>query len=297
MIAERKPLSALDPNNTRVQPTRAAKTGHKWLGQHRTKTLPNDNLIPGVSYPLLECCAETTVTTSGKENNDPTRKVCYNGFPREHCDNYEHLARDAFHRVPLRDINLNQLNTRNQEEAKLQEASESIRICSSLCDSQSSSDSMDTGSDSSFRSVLESDVCGSTDESQLVCSMAPVSKPRNDSKTKLREKHRTQLVCDILDDYFLDILRFMKSAELKYAPHSDYLSKQKEITSSMRVKLVDWLIEVQDEYKLQNETLHLAVSYVDRFLSSMSVTRAKLQLLGKSNYSDYIAKAQIFFCA
>uniref|UniRef100_H2Y7U6 Uncharacterized protein n=1 Tax=Ciona savignyi TaxID=51511 RepID=H2Y7U6_CIOSA len=51
----------------------------------------------------------------------------------------------------------------------------------------------------------------------------------------------------------------------------------------MRVKLVDWLIEVQDEYKLQNETLHLAVAYVDRFLSEMSVSRPKLQLLGTTS--------------
>jgi len=48
----------------------------------------------------------------------------------------------------------------------------------------------------------------------------------------------------------------------------------------MRAILVDWLVEVAQEYKLQNETLYLAVSFIDRFLSLMSVVRAKLQLLG-----------------
>ena len=49
---------------------------------------------------------------------------------------------------------------------------------------------------------------------------------------------------------------------------------------NMRQILVDWLVEVSEEYKLQTETLHLAVNYIDRFLSLMSVQRSKLQLVG-----------------
>ena len=48
----------------------------------------------------------------------------------------------------------------------------------------------------------------------------------------------------------------------------------------MRTILVDWLIEVADEYKMTDETLFLSVQYVDRFLSTVNVTRSKLQLLG-----------------
>ena len=48
----------------------------------------------------------------------------------------------------------------------------------------------------------------------------------------------------------------------------------------MRSILVDWLVEVAEEYKLQTETLYLAVAYIDRFLSYMSVQRSKLQLVG-----------------
>jgi cyclin-A len=43
---------------------------------------------------------------------------------------------------------------------------------------------------------------------------------------------------------------------------------------------VDWLVEVAEEFKLHAETLHLAVSYVDRFLTMNVVARNKLQLLG-----------------
>ena len=48
----------------------------------------------------------------------------------------------------------------------------------------------------------------------------------------------------------------------------------------MRTILVDWLVEVAEEYKLNTHTLFIAVGYIDRFLSEMSVQRGKLQLVG-----------------
>jgi cyclin A len=48
----------------------------------------------------------------------------------------------------------------------------------------------------------------------------------------------------------------------------------------MRTILVDWLAEVAEEFRLHVQTLHRAVGYVDRFLSSMAVIRGKLQLVG-----------------
>lgn len=58
------------------------------------------------------------------------------------------------------------------------------------------------------------------------------------------------------------------------------MKKQPDITHSMRTILVDWLVEVAEEYKLHTETLYLAVNFIDRFLSYMSVVRGKLQLVG-----------------
>jgi cyclin A len=58
------------------------------------------------------------------------------------------------------------------------------------------------------------------------------------------------------------------------------MRKQSDITHSMRAILIDWLVEVCEEYKIHNETLFLAVSFIDRFLSHMSVLRGKLQLVG-----------------
>ncbi|XP_022148719.1 cyclin-A3-1-like [Momordica charantia] len=48
----------------------------------------------------------------------------------------------------------------------------------------------------------------------------------------------------------------------------------------MREILVDWLVEVAEEYKLVSDTIYLTISYIDRYLSSHAVDRNKLQLLG-----------------
>jgi hypothetical protein len=63
------------------------------------------------------------------------------------------------------------------------------------------------------------------------------------------------------------------------------MRKQPDINDSMRTILVDWLVEVSEEYRLNTETLYLAVNYIDRFLSFMSVVRAKLQVRKKSKSS------------
>jgi cyclin A len=60
------------------------------------------------------------------------------------------------------------------------------------------------------------------------------------------------------------------------------MSKQPDITFNMRTILVDWLVDVTEEYRMQTETLFLAVNYLDRFLSFMAVQRSKLQLVGIS---------------
>ncbi|KAL7983411.1 hypothetical protein Chor_000287, partial [Crotalus horridus] len=96
-----------------------------------------------------------------------------------------------------------------------------------------------------------------------------------------------------IDEYAEDIHNYLRDAEVStkinklaialhniVLPRPCYMRKQPDITSGMRAILVDWLAEVGEEYKLQTETLYLAVNYLDRFLSCMSVLRGKLQLVG-----------------
>ena len=42
------------------------------------------------------------------------------------------------------------------------------------------------------------------------------------------------------------------------------MKKQPDITEGMRSILVDWLVEVAEEFKLDQQTLHMSISIVDR---------------------------------
>ena len=81
-------------------------------------------------------------------------------------------------------------------------------------------------------------------------------------------------------EYAQDTYWYLSGRELKFMPRFNYMAKQGNITHNMRSILIDWLVDVQMEYQLQTETLHLAVNYIDRFLSLMAVQREKLQLVG-----------------
>uniref|UniRef100_A0A1Q3FVN6 Putative g1/s-specific cyclin e n=1 Tax=Culex tarsalis TaxID=7177 RepID=A0A1Q3FVN6_CULTA len=119
-------------------------------------------------------------------------------------------------------------------------------------------------------SVSESLSPMSVDKSvQLIEADSSLAVPRND-----RERFFE------VEEYQVDILAYLREAEKRHRPKPLYMKKQPDINQSMRTILVDWLVEVCEEYRLQNETLCLAISYIDRFLSFMSVVRAKLQLVG-----------------
>ncbi|KFK31753.1 hypothetical protein AALP_AA6G154900 [Arabis alpina] len=100
--------------------------------------------------------------------------------------------------------------------------------------------------------------------------------------TKKQQKQKKKKMCGPYVTSIFDYLRQMEG-NVKSRPLIDYLEKvQRDVTCNMRGTLVDWLVEVADEYKLLSETLYLTVSYIDRFLSVKIVDRQKLQLLGVS---------------
>lgn len=50
----------------------------------------------------------------------------------------------------------------------------------------------------------------------------------------------------------------------------------------MRATLIDWMTDVAAHFTLSNETLHLAVTYLDLALGRMKATKQNLQLIGVS---------------
>ncbi|KAE8658853.1 putative cyclin-A3-1 [Hibiscus syriacus] len=86
--------------------------------------------------------------------------------------------------------------------------------------------------------------------------------------------------------YVSDIYEYLRQMEVdpKRRPLPNYIEKvQKDVTTNMRGVLVDWLVEVADEYKLVSDTLYITVSYIDRYLSLNAINRQRLQLLGVSS--------------
>lgn len=55
---------------------------------------------------------------------------------------------------------------------------------------------------------------------------------------------------------------------------------QLDVTENMRSILIDWLIEVQENFEFFHETLYLGVKIVDRYLVKKEVKKEYLQLVG-----------------
>ena len=91
---------------------------------------------------------------------------------------------------------------------------------------------------------------------------------------------------DLLDDanggpYVDTIYSYTKFLEHAYPVKPRFLTGQKEISHKMRTILVDWIVQVHQRFKLQNETLHLTVAIMDRYLSKVhDLPRKEMQLIG-----------------
>lgn len=91
--------------------------------------------------------------------------------------------------------------------------------------------------------------------------------------------------------------------QLKRRPTTTYMeSAQSDINPMMRSILLDWLVEVGQEYRLTSDTLFLAAALIDRFLSLVDVKRSRLQLVGvtamlvASKYEEIYAPQVDEFC-
>merc|ERR1711936_1467128 len=67
-------------------------------------------------------------------------------------------------------------------------------------------------------------------------------------------------------EYAQEIYAYLRQLEKRGAVRSDFLSGC-PITEKMRAVLIDWLVEVQMQFKLLQETLFLTVNTIDRFLA------------------------------
>lgn len=83
----------------------------------------------------------------------------------------------------------------------------------------------------------------------------------------------------LVSNYAFDIFSYLKTRETRYIIPA-YMDRQPHINKYMRSVLVDWMVEVQENFELNHETLYLGVKMVDCYLSKKNISRENLQLVG-----------------
>jgi len=107
----------------------------------------------------------------------------------------------------------------------------------------------------------------------------------------------------MVSEYVNEIFDYMKELEKTTMPNPKYMDHQEKLSWKMRTVLIDWLIDIHNQFRLLPETLYLAVNIVDRFLSSREVDTYKLQLVGvtamfiAAKYEEIVAPSvQNYLC-
>ncbi|XP_021827304.1 cyclin-A3-4-like isoform X2 [Prunus avium] len=136
--------------------------------------------------------------------------------------------------------------------------------------------------------VVLGEISNSTNDVVSTQNSAP-KKPKSSLKKKKKkttkregEALKTEIVVRSVDprksDHSSSIYRHLLSLEMDMNKRSSpsYMGRvQNDISPNMREILVDWLVEVAEEYQLVTDTLFLTVSYIDRYLSSYAISRNK----------------------
>ncbi|KAK9052229.1 hypothetical protein SSX86_028857 [Deinandra increscens subsp. villosa] len=102
----------------------------------------------------------------------------------------------------------------------------------------------------------------------LIRYLSKIQKGKNCKKVKKKIRNRECSVKPIFDpQMYEDIYEYIRYMELRETRpvRQNILENMK---MDVRPELVDWLANVAQQYKLRPETLHLSVSYMDRFLTT-----------------------------
>ncbi|CAG5125667.1 unnamed protein product [Candidula unifasciata] len=80
--------------------------------------------------------------------------------------------------------------------------------------------------------------------------------------------------------YAQHIFDYYKGREKMFSIPAYLNGEAGRVTPQMRAILVDWMVEVQENFELNHETLYLAVKLTDMFMSRANVDKEVLQLVG-----------------
>ncbi|GMR62145.1 hypothetical protein PMAYCL1PPCAC_32340, partial [Pristionchus mayeri] len=84
-------------------------------------------------------------------------------------------------------------------------------------------------------------------------------------------------------DYAFEIHQYLRGREKDYAV-GDYMKSQPKLSKEARAVLVDWMIEVQETFELNHETLYLSVKVLDTYFQNTKkkVRQEELQMLASA---------------
>jgi len=142
---------------------------------------------------------------------------------------------------------------------------------------------VNTRRSSGRRSTLDS-----TDSSLYVSALSEV--PENDTSVEVQPSPPLPSPTINIDEeysedpyqcatYASDIFQYLKCRE----PHfkiEDYMGNQPALSNYLRAVVVDWMVEIQESFELNHETLYLGVKLFDSYLSKIKVQKLSLQLVG-----------------
>lgn len=97
------------------------------------------------------------------------------------------------------------------------------------------------------------------------------------------DEENTLLVCE----YVNDIYAYLFQMERKYAIRKTHLDGQVEIHPRMRTVLMDWISEVHTQYHFAQETFHITVSTIDRYLQVSEHENQKFMKFDANIHSNF----------
>eukprot|EP01133_Synstelium_polycarpum_P013706 gene13706-16156_t len=84
-------------------------------------------------------------------------------------------------------------------------------------------------------------------------------------------------------EYINDIHENVRARQLNTQPR-DYMPYQTDLRPNMRSILVDWIVDIAFDLRMKNETIFLAVNYLDRYLSLVKVRKDQFQMIGAATF-------------
>jgi hypothetical protein len=104
------------------------------------------------------------------------------------------------------------------------------------------------------------------------------SKENKENKENLISYNCLQWAQEYINDILKNLIDEEKAILFEINPN--YFNRQKEINQSMRGILIDWIIDVVNNFNYKDETLYTTIYIIDNYLSKKIIERKNFQLLG-----------------